>query len=334
MTRMVKMSVMLVVLIGVFAHAGFTAEKKTVVYLRAGMMPPLTEYILQGLEQGGVAQDTIMLQEILVSPTDDIPQVVTRVKEAQPDLVLNTVEFGNILAALKGLSMPVITRVNVEPYVNAEGVPTANITGLYTTLHDMFYNSYKFLQKVAPLQDGQQVVVFENPESPLMPKANVLDALQRLQIPVKTIVSAIFLEDFQAAILQYNDDPDVGWILTSPPTQKRDGSPLNIATEVNPWLREHLKKPTITYWETAVQMGFLCAFGIDMNEASVQFGRMAARALRRERVNTIKAEYPQKVSISLNRKTATNLGIVFSLDVLNLANVIYDDYEGKQVIRK
>ncbi len=56
--------------------------------------------------------------------------------------------------------------------------------------------------------------------------------------------------------------------------------------------------------------------------------------LRRERVNTIKAEYPQKVSISLNRKTATNLGIVFSLDVLNLANVIYDDYEGKQVIRK
>ncbi len=50
MTRMVKMSVMLVVLIGVFAHAGFTVEK-TVVYLRAGMMPPLTEYILQGLEQ-------------------------------------------------------------------------------------------------------------------------------------------------------------------------------------------------------------------------------------------------------------------------------------------
>jgi hypothetical protein len=28
------------------------------------------------------------------------------------------------------------------------------------------------------------------------------------------------------------------------------------------------------------------------------------------------------------------LGIVFSMDVLNLANVIYDDYEGKQAIRK
>ncbi len=53
-----------------------------------------------------------------------------------------------------------------------------------------------------------------------------------------------------------------------------------------------------------------------------------------EDIRTIKAEYPNKVSISLNRKTATKLGMVFSLDVLNLANVIYDDYEGKQVIRK
>ncbi len=71
-----------------------------------------------------------------------------------------------------------------------------------------------------------------------------------------------------------------------------------------------------------------------MNETSIQFGRMAARVLQGEPINTIKAEYPHKVSIALNRKTATNLGIVFSLEVLSLANVIYDDYEGKQVIRK
>jgi len=61
---------------------------------------------------------------------------------------------------------------------------------------------------------------------------------------------------------------------------------------------------------------------------------MVARLLQDEDIRTIKAEYPGKVSISLNRKTATNLGLVFSLNVLNLANVIYDDYEGKQVIRK
>jgi ABC-type uncharacterized transport system substrate-binding protein len=61
---------------------------------------------------------------------------------------------------------------------------------------------------------------------------------------------------------------------------------------------------------------------------------MAAQVLHGEDVRTINAQYPRKVSISLNRKTATNLGIVFPMEVLNLAGVIYDDYEGKQVIRK
>ncbi len=81
-------------------------------------------------------------------------------------------------------------------------------------------------------------------------------------------------------------------------------------------------------------MGVLAGFGIDINERILQISEMAVRVLHGEAIQSIKAEYPQKVNIALNRKTATNLGIVFSLNVLNLANVIYDDYEGKQVIRK
>ncbi len=78
----------------------------------------------------------------------------------------------------------------------------------------------------------------------------------------------------------------------------------------------------------------LCGFSIDLYEVGVQCGEMAARVLQGEPMQSIKAEYPHKVSIALNRKTATNLGIVFSMDVLKLANVIYDNYEGKQVIQK
>jgi ABC-type uncharacterized transport system substrate-binding protein len=66
----------------------------------------------------------------------------------------------------------------------------------------------------------------------------------------------------------------------------------------------------------------------------LQVGEMAARVLQGEAIQTIKAEYPRKVSIALNRKTADFVGITFSMDVLKLANVIYNDYEGKDVIRK
>jgi len=73
---------------------------------------------------------------------------------------------------------------------------------------------------------------------------------------------------------------------------------------------------------------------MDLNDVGAQCGELAARVLQGEPIIAIKAEYPRKVTIALNRKTATNLGIVFSMDVLKVASVIYDDYEGKQVIQK
>ncbi|GAK58128.1 hypothetical protein U27_05101 [Candidatus Vecturithrix granuli] len=336
MKRMVRISVLLVVLIGVFANAGFAAELKKIVVLDVeDTNTMVTEQMFNGLKQAGlIDQHNVIITQIPVPSQGDLTPVLARIQEITPDVILEISGLGNTLAALNTLSIPVITRVNVEPFVGADGMPTANITGLYTNLPDMVYNSYKFLQKVAPLKPGQQVVFLDNPEFPILPKATVVDALQRLQIPLKAVVNAAVYEDWQQAILHYNDDPDVGWILRSSPRRKRDGSAFNTLTELYPWEREHLKKPTVTQWEFPVQAGTLCAFGIDTAEVGAQCGRMVARVLQGEDVRTIKAEYPNKVSIALNRKTATNLGIVFSMDVLKLANVIYDDYEGKQVIRK
>jgi ABC-type uncharacterized transport system substrate-binding protein len=336
MKHMVKMSVLLVVLIGVFAHVGFAAQLKKIVVLNVGSTNPMvTEHMFTGLTQVGlIDQQNVIITKIPVPSQGDPATVIAQIQEIAPDVILEISGLENILTALTALPIPVIARLNIESFVGTDGIPTANITGIYTTLPDMVYNSYKFLQKVAPLKPGQQAVFLENPEFPILPKEKVIDALQRLQIPLKAVVNAAVYEDWQQAILHYNDDPDVGWILRSSPRRKRDGSPFNPAAELYPWEREHLKKPTITQWEFAVQSGTLCAFGIDTAAVGVQCGKMVARVVQGEDVRTIKAEYPQKVNIALNRKTATNLGIIFSMDVLNLANVIYDDYEGKDVIRK
>jgi hypothetical protein len=229
-----------------------------------------------------------------------------------------------------------MTLGGIEGLVGADGMPTTNISGTYFMLHDHLYNSYKFLQKVAPLKAEQQVVFLDNLEAPwVVPKEEAVAALQRLQIPLRAVVDATTFEDLQAAVLRYNDDPDVGWILIGHlPASRRDGSVADRTTEVLPWLSEHLKKTSITQIEDYVMGGILCGFGVDMAANALQIGQMAARVLQGELIQSIKAEYPQKVSIAINRKTATNLGIVFPIDVLDLANVIFDDYEGKQVIRK
>ncbi|GAK58133.1 hypothetical protein U27_05106 [Candidatus Vecturithrix granuli] len=335
MKSIAKIIVLMAVLMGLFANVARASEMKNVLFLYTDMVASITEHMLQGLEQAGlVDQHNVTILQARVSRDSDPAQIVTYVQETAPDVILNAVEYPQILEALRDLPIPVVTRINLEPYVDVEGVPTANITGVYTTMQDMVYHSYKFLQKVAPLQPGQQVVYLDNPEFSATPKEVIGDALQRLNIPLKAVVNVTVYEDWQQAVLQYNDDPEVGWILRSSPTKKRDGTSVNIPTEFFPWEREHLKKPTIAYWEFAVQAGTLCGFSIDTSAVGIQCGRMVARILQGEDIQTIKAEYPGKINISLNRKTATNLGIVFSMDVLSLANVIYEDYEGKQVIRK
>lgn len=336
MKRIMKMSVLLIVLIGVFMNVGFTAEMKKALILYSHPADFFPQQVRKGLEQTGfVESKNLTSVQMVTSGTTDPAPIVAQVREVAPDVIIDVSETGHIAEALKELAIPIIKGHSVERYVNAEGLPVANVTGFYTTLQDMVYNSYKFLQKIAPLKPGQQVVFLEVPGVTQIPKEAVVDALQRLQIPLKEIGDATVYEDWQQAILQYNEDPDVGWILyVTGPLRKRDGSSVDVQTEIFSWDREHLKKPMVAYWEMTVRQGALCGFGVDLEALGEQAGKMAARVLQGEPVQSIKAEYPEKVSIALNRKTATNLGIVFSLDALNLANVIYDDYEGKQVIRK
>jgi putative tryptophan/tyrosine transport system substrate-binding protein len=336
MKRMVTMSVLLMVLVGMFANIGAAAEMKKILFLHTIRTKPMAQKAIDRLAENGFTEyKNLTIAWIEVSGATDPAQVVAQVKAEAPDVVLSFTAFTNVIQVLKQLEVPAITITAIESFVDANGVPTANVTGVYSKLQDMMYNSYKFLQKVAPLKAGQQVVFLDNREQQLLiSKAEVLDALQRLQIPIKAVVDGTIYEDWQQTILQYNDDPEVGWILQgSGPTSKRDGSSVNVDKEMYVWQREHLKKPSLSHLQNEVQAGKLCGFSFDLYGVGVQCGELAARVLQGEPIATIKAEYP-KVTIALNRKTATNLGIVFSMDVLDLANVIYDDYEGKQVIRK
>jgi len=217
-----------------------------------------------------------------VAAATDPAQLVAQVKTEAPDVVLSFTGLNNIMGVLEQFSVPVITMTAVESFVNADGIPTANVTGMYSKLQDIIFNSYKFLQQVAPLKPGQQAIFLDNPQMPgIVPKEEVLDALQRLQIPLKAVVDGAIYEDWQQAILQYNDDPEVGWILHGAgPTSKRDGSGINVTKEAFPWLQAHLKKPSISHDISAVQAGVLCGFSMDLNDVGAQCGEMAERVLQ------------------------------------------------------
>ncbi len=322
-------------MLGALATVSAAAELKTIIILNAPQDPlrmAMTERAVKALSDAGFRdRDTISLTILNGANLEEEAQQVIRLA---PQVVINL--RGNQQSRMfEGQPFPVIGYAEAERYVGADGTPAGNITGVYSILEDLVYNSYKFLRLVAPLQPSQSAVFFENRNAPRLSKEAAAEALQRLNIPLKAVRDGTVFEDWQEALLTYNDDPEVGWILMGvAPTIKRDGSVTNIERDCAVWLREHVKKPMVTYWEVAVQWGLLCGLAADLHEVGTQCGEMAVRVLNGEDITTIKAEYPRKTVVALNRKTADVMGIIFSPDVLNLANVIYHDWENKEVTRK
>ena len=322
-------------LAGVALSAG-AAELKKVVILNIpedSVRASEAQHVIKGLEQAGFKDgEQIEITHIFLK---NVEEDVAAVKSLNPALVIDVSNKQAVSEHLYGASFPVICTIINPQHVDAQGVPTGNLSGIYPMLQDMVYHSYKFLRLAAPLKPGQQAVFLEIRQINLISKEAATDALQRLNIPLKAVVDATVHEDWQAAVRQYNDDPEVGWILMGVfPFIKRDGTAPNRDVELAQWLREHVKKPMVTYWESAVRSAFLCGLSVDLDDVGLQAGEMAARVLNGEDIKTIKAEYPRKTLVVLNRKTADFMGITFSLDVLNLAQVIYHDWEGKEVSRK
>ena len=326
-----------VFMLGALASAGPAAEMKKVVILdfpQDALRQKLVEQTIKGLEQGGfVDQQNIEIH--MVHPKSAEEEII-QIQALNPAVVIGmSPRLQQTMSLIDGQPTPFITIYGIEDYVDAQGLPKKMITGMYSVLPDMVYHSFKFFNKVAPLQSGKKVVFLWNSISNLIRQEYVEDACRRLNIPLKAIVDATVVEDWQAAIAQYNNDPEIGWfILASSPFVKRDGSAVDVIKDIYTWQQEHQRKPTLAYFETVVKGGALCGFAIDLDDRSHQAGEMAVRVLKGEDVKTINAEYPRKTLVALNRKTADTLGIIFSLDVLNLANVIYHDWEGKNVSRK
>ncbi len=340
MKRILKTVVFLSVLASVALSAG-AAEMKTVIILTypgdtAEHCIFMAKSAINALAQAGFVDQQNVTIEVWKDQYANVEDEAAALEQRSPSVVIDCSSRPQQIAQLlAGKAIPVIATYGIEAYVTDKGRPTTNITGVYTFYPDMAYNSFKFLRTVSPLKPGQQAVLFENTQFNLLPQQMVRDALTRLNIRLKAVVDTSVIDDFQAAVEQYNADPDVGWMLMGVwPTVKRDGSPVNMELEIVDWHRTHVKKPMVTYWESAVMQGILCGLAVDLNEAGAQSGEMAARVLKGEDITTINAQYPRKTLVALNRKTADFMGIVFPPDVLNLANVIYHDWEGKNVSRK
>jgi len=253
------------------------------------------------------------------------PEFVEKIKNIRPDVVVDfQVSITNIAKPLENSGIPVLVYVGAESFVDANGKPKDNITGIYTMKSDLRYNAFMMLNKISPLKGKKAVFVTVDG---FFNKNDIEKDLNKVGVQLKAYCESKYAEDFMTAINKYNSDDEVGWILVGVwPTTRKDGTPWDM-NKMAKWDIENRKKPSVTYWDIAVSMGMLCGLGVDLTDTGNQLGDMTIKILSGEKVQNINAEEPRKTSIVLNQKRAEQLGITFPVDVLGSAKV-YTDFEG------
>ena len=315
-----------------------SGEKKKIVILQGiEVMQFRTDQVdtlLKTFEQKGFSAQNTDITVLKYEGDASKAQMLEKIQQLKPDVVLTfSLGYMDLLKKLEGANIPVIVESNAEGgYVDENGVPKQNITGIYTMPKDMVKNSYEFLNKIAPIK-GKKAVFITAPGIPMFNRENIENALKSLNIELKAYIGDIkTCEDYYDAILKYNGDSEVGWILPGiiSPVDK-DGKPLD-GTKAIKWMQDNVKKPCISYWDEGVtSLGcFPCSLAVNFLAVADQMGVMGVRILNGEDIKNVKAEYPQKINIVLNKKKADYMGMQFPTDILGSAK-IYSDYNGTVV---
>lgn len=292
--------------------------------------------IVDALEQGGYTQGKNMeITEINMKVDNKKSQeVADKVKEVKPDLVIiNGSNFvAEVAKLLEGSGIPTLVNLGAEGgFVDESGKPKSNVSGLYTMPKTLQKNAFGLLKQISPI-NGKKAV-FITTEG-FFKKEDVEANLKAVGIELKDYCESKFVEDFQASVNKYNNDDEVGWMLVGVwATQKKDGSTFSMGDMGN-WDIANRKKPTVTYWEIAVQMGVFCGLGVDLIAGGLQLGSMAVTALNGEKIENMKAQDPAKVNIVLNQKRAKEFNIEFPPDILSSAYRVFTDYEGHYLGQK
>ncbi len=288
--------------------------------------------IVKTLESGGYIEGKnanitkLMMDGDQKKAPEDILNVI---KEQKPDVVLCIVGptcVETVVKPISALGIPVILNGAVEEFIGPDGKPNGNITGIYSKPKDAEVNAFNLLEQLSPT-NGKKAV-FVTTEG-FFKEEVVMNTLKSAGVDLKEYCESKFVEDFKASVEKYNKDEEVAWILIGVwPSTLKDGTTVN-QMDVAKWDRENRKKPSITFWDSAVGLGgFLCAIGMDISETGVQVGNIAMRIFDGEKVGQINAEYPSKTNISLNKRNADDLKIEIPADMLGSAAKVYIDYEG------
>ena len=133
------------------------------------------------------------------------------------------------------------------------------------------------------------------------------------------------LAAYQETMLRLAADPEIDIIYPYVPISlvHADGSGAPLA-EALAWTFKNIEKPGLTWITSFVKMGYLGAIGIDLDACGRQLAGKIEKAIKGFPVAEIPISCPRKYAISLNLARARQLNITIPLELLDGAQVVFD----------
>lgn len=311
--------------------------KKKIVFVKddnSDFFNGFADFIGKEFEKNGWTKDNS--EYIVLSMDGKIEKAkenVEEIKKINPDVVyINGTYVEDRILPLKGTGIPVVAITSIDyvidgqySFLDKNGNPNDNITGCYLFTKDYEYNSLRLLQMVSPIKKGKKAVVLI--QSGISNKKLMMDAFAKMKIEVKDYSIFKYFEDFQEALLKYNNDDEVGWILVDGPITRKDGKEWN-RKETFLWEHTNIKKPNVAFFQNNVENGALCGIAVDPMGYVMPSLEQAYQILNGKKPSEVKTIYPNKSFVLLNQKAAKQIGLIFPIEVTQAAWRIYTDYEG------
>lgn len=237
--------------------------------------------------------------------------------------------------------VPIVMHLFAEPYADKFNKPIyPNITGkkieiphYYLVESLKMYHLFKDQTTNKPLSDGKAVFitvpdVFDNEEK-------IKNAFAEAKIQLKAFHVAKYIEEQQALILKYNQDPEVSIIqmgLMAGMAKDKDHPEKN-TDDMFGWEAIHRKKPSLSFWDCTIAGGYSIAnYSMDLTrEARDSAEHIGIPILEGTSPGSIEITRPDTFNILLNEEVCRKFNLSVPKELAIIAQKIFVDTKGNYV---
>ncbi len=213
---------------------------------------------------------------------------------------------------------------NREYYLFVKDRPIKNVTGIYERIFSR--EAIRFLDEWLGNSSYKLAVVYSSDTVGKILKEQLTEELEGTDLKnrVKESIEVSTLSELKRALRTLQDDREIKAYFPFVMSIRDDAQNRRVSfTEVAPYMKEWVKKPDLfPNARGAAELGFFGGVGIDFQMMGYQAGKMAARIILGEKINTIPVEKAKDFEIAINYNRVKKCQLPLKDNLLNIADEV------------